>query len=99
MKSEICLNINNAGLCPFKGLNREITIIITQMELMGISPVPFLKIAAQDLLNQYGCNALGYAHEIIKSSRTQGNQQAAQIWTNIAQHLNVSRDKEGPITH
>ena len=63
------------------------TNIFLEMKSLGIDPEPFLEIAALDLLNQYGDNALNYSVQIENDFTEDGDIQSAEIWQKICLYL------------
>lgn len=86
MKSEICLSIDDHTSRPSR-VSEPALDIFFQMELLGINPDPFIEIAAQDLINQYGNDALNHSWKIIQEFKRCGDHQSANIWIKITTFL------------
>lgn len=61
--------------------------IFLEMSALGIDPQPFLEIAAHDLINQYGDNALALSQKIGSDFLDGNDQQSAEIWQKISAYL------------
>lgn len=61
--------------------------IFLEMHALGIDPQPFLEIAAHDLINQYGKNALNLSQKIEKDFMNEDDPQSAEIWSKISAYL------------
>jgi len=63
------------------------TDLFIEMQNLGIDPNPLLEIAAHDLLNQYGADALSYSIQIERNFYEEGDRQSASIWQKIITYL------------
>lgn len=75
------------------------TNIFSEMEQLGIDPGPFLEVAALDLNNQYGPDALGFSLQIIEDFSEDGDNQSAEIWQKISCHLSQLQQFGTVIAH
>lgn len=75
------------------------TNIFSEMEQLGVDPGPFLEIAAQDLNNQYGPDALSFALQIIEEFIDNGDNQSAEVWQRISCHLSQLQQFGTVIAH
>lgn len=63
------------------------TNLFVEMKDIGIDPMPLLEIAAHDLLNQYGNDAVTYSMQIERDFEDDGDFQSAEIWQIISHYL------------
>ncbi|MBT5072178.1 MAG: hypothetical protein HOJ34_09195 [Kordiimonadaceae bacterium] len=84
---------------PAKTDLRKNTNIFSEMEKFGIDPGPFLEIAAQDLNNQYGTDALSFSLQISQEFIEDGDKQSAKIWQKISCHLSQLHQFGTVISH
>ena len=75
------------------------TNIFSEMEQLGIDPGPFLEVAAQDLSNQYGSDALSFSLQICQEFCDDGDNQSAEIWQKISCHLSQLQQFGTVIAH
>ena len=97
MQSDII--VKNTGNNSIESRGLENLTILQEMEQMGIDPDPFLEIAARDLINQFGQNALEYSIQIEQNFIEAENLQSAIIWGKISSFLSEWNDLDGLITH
>ena len=75
------------------------TNIFSEMKQLGIDPGPFLEVAALDINNQYGTDALGFSLQIIEEFIDDGDTQSAEIWQKISCHLSQLQQFGTVIAH
>ena len=63
------------------------TNLFVEMKNLGLDPIPLLEIAAHDLLNQYGNDAVTYSIQIERNFEDDGDLQSAEIWQRISHYL------------
>jgi|TARA_R110002096_G_scaffold436096_2_gene667499 hypothetical protein len=63
------------------------TNLFVEMKDLGIDPIPLLEIAAHDLLNQYGNDAVTFSMQIERDFEDDGDFQSAEIWQKISHYL------------
>jgi len=82
------MNSNLIQIAGFKSnkASKE-TSLFTEMEELGIDPAPLLEIAAHDLLNQYGNDAVSYSIQIERGFEDNGDTESAAIWQKISHYL------------
>ena len=75
------------------------TDLFIEMRDQGIDPIPLLEIAAHDLLNQYGNDAVRYSIQIEKDFTDEGDIQSAEIWQIISHYLQTLNGPGELIAH
>ncbi len=98
MKPQI-LSLNKEGANIPNAIGSKEHNMFAQMKLVGINPNPFIEIAAHDLLNQYGCDALMIAKNISFDFNNRGDFQAAEIWMKIEEYLSMLNGSGRLIAH
>ncbi len=73
--------------------------IFIEMENLGIDPKPFLEMAALDLYNQYGNDALHFADRIYQNFFDLGDVQSSRIWRKLINILMLIDQKTDLIAH
>lgn len=73
--------------------------IFLEMSALGIDPQPFLEIAAHDLINQYGDNALELSQKIKNDFLTANDLESAEIWQKISAHLESINTSSALVAH
>lgn len=84
---------------PFEHEKIQKNNIFTEMEAIGINPDTLLEIAAHDLINQYGDNALIYSKKIEQQYFENGDEQSLQIWQRITNYLQTLNGAGSLIAH
>ncbi|MBL4603608.1 MAG: hypothetical protein JKY84_12745 [Emcibacteraceae bacterium] len=85
------MNSNPILIDSYSRRNKKPTAVTTniflEMELIGMDPNPLLEIAAHDLINQYGNDAVGYSIQIERDFIDEGDAESAEIWQKISNYL------------
>lgn len=73
--------------------------IFFEMEKLGIDTQPFIELAATDLFNQYGMEALQFADQIYQDFFDLNDVQSSRIWRKIINVLMMINQKSNMMYH